>query len=121
MLKCNRGHELLAREFPPRRDVTHRRNHDGVEKNADHDRHPDGLEKSSAAEFRTRFLRALDYRFIARHVIGHDLNYKKYGNKSAVGEQGRKILRRTLAHSDRDEHQEQTEGPEGSPVLKGRT
>ena len=120
MLKRNRGHELLARQLPPRRNVTHRRDHDGVEKNADNDSHPDRFEKTSSAEPRTRLFRPLDHRFKTRHVIGHDLNYEKYGDKSAVGEQRRKILRRTLAHSDCDEHQEQTESSEGRPVLEGR-
>ena len=93
VLEGNRRHELLAGKFPPRSHVTDGRNHDGVEENAHQDRHPDGLEKSPSAEFRAGLLRPLDHRLKASHVIRHDLNDQQYGNESAVGEQGRKILR----------------------------
>src|SRR5579862_221105 len=73
-LKNNRGHEFFMGELLPWSDISNRRDHNGVEKNANHNRHPDGLEEAAGTEFRTGFFGAFYDRFKPRHKIRHDLH-----------------------------------------------
>src|SRR5580704_3576875 len=97
-LKNNRGHEFFMGELLPWRNISNRRDHDGVEKNANHNRHPDSFEEPTGAEFRTSLFRAFYDRFKTRHKIRHDLHDQKYGYEWAMGKERRKIPRRPLRH-----------------------
>src|SRR5580693_7944403 len=90
-LKNNRGHEFFMGELLPWSDISNRRDHDGVEKNANHNRHPDSFEEPTGAEFRTSLFRAFYYRFKPRHKIRHNLHDQKHGYERAMGEERREV------------------------------
>src|ERR1022692_1175575 len=93
---------------------------DCVKENAYQDGHRDGLEKFLTAKLGSGFFGRLANGFEPGHEIRDDLNHQQEGNQWRVGEEWRKVARRSFACADGYENYEQGERAEGCPVLEGR-
>jgi len=119
LLEGNGRHERFRRELVPRRDIRDGRNHDDVENKTDDDGRPDSAEISARTEFGICFLGGLGDRFVSGHEVRNDLQDENNRNERSMREKRREICGRAFGNTAENEHDEECERAECSPVLKG--